>query len=486
MKPTILIVDDEPSGQQVVESILQDQGYVMEFASTGKEAIKKAGELKPDLILLDIMLPEIDGIQVCQTLRKNSELAKIPVVMLTALNDRDIRIASLDAGADDFISKPFDRAELRARVRSITRLNTYRLLYERNMMFSWISDQSNDGYLLIRNGDEVIYANPRARFYLGLDLDANIPPASSFMEIASRQYRPQPVEAWATWPKPTSRNEPRVRYLVRPETIASHEFWLETSVFETPRGEVGSRIIRLRDVTADILNRRNTRGFGEAITHKIRTPMTHIISSLDLLARHSERLSPEERSNLISTAFMGAKRLSDTMDRILKYTNLYTETSSTEGFSLSYFREVVERVAGEATIENFIVTMGENLNQTKLVLPLHSIEVLLWEIFDNSKKFHPSHTPTVKVDVFAVNPKTIQIQISDDGVSLSPKQITTAWLPYFQGEKDFTGEMPGMGLGLSTVNAIVWGAGGTSQMMNREDGAGVVIRLSIPIAKSAS
>ncbi|HNE02926.1 MAG TPA: response regulator, partial [Anaerolineales bacterium] len=118
MKPTILIVDDEPSGQQVVESILQDQGYTMEFASTGKEAIKKAGELKPDLILLDIMLPEIDGIQVCQTLRKNTELAKIPVVMLTALNDRDIRIASLDAGADDFISKPFDRAELRARVRS--------------------------------------------------------------------------------------------------------------------------------------------------------------------------------------------------------------------------------------------------------------------------------------------------------------------------------------------------------------------------------
>ncbi|HNE06480.1 MAG TPA: response regulator, partial [Anaerolineales bacterium] len=179
MKPTILIVDDEPSGQQVVESILQDQGYVMEFASTGKEAIKKAGELKPDLILLDIMLPEIDGIQVCQTLRKTTELAKIPIVMLTALSDRDIRIASLDAGADDFISKPFDRAELRARVRSITRLNTYRLLYERNMMFSWISDQSNDGYLLIRNGDEVIYANPRARFYLGLELDSNIPAGTS-------------------------------------------------------------------------------------------------------------------------------------------------------------------------------------------------------------------------------------------------------------------------------------------------------------------
>ncbi|HNO92648.1 MAG TPA: hybrid sensor histidine kinase/response regulator [Anaerolineales bacterium] len=485
MKPTILIVDDEPSGQQVVESILQDQGYTMEFASTGKEAIKKAGELKPDLILLDIMLPEIDGIQVCQTLRKNTELAKIPVVMLTALNDRDIRIASLDAGADDFISKPFDRAELRARVRSITRLNTYRLLYERNMMFAWISDQSNDGYLLVRNGDEVIYANPRARFYLGMDLDVNIPSGSSFMGIASRQYRPQPIEAWRTWPKPASGNEPRVRYLVRPETTSSHEFWLEASVFETPKGEVGSRIIRLRDVTADILNRRNTRGFGEAITHKIRTPMTHMISSLDLLVKHLPKLSQEEAMHLLETAFMGAKRLSDTMDRILKYSNLYTYTNNSECFSLSYFNEVVERIAGEAGIENIQIQMDESISQTKIVLPLQSVEVLLWEILDNSKKFHPSQMPTVKIDVLMNASKNIQIQISDDGMALSPKQLTTAWLPYYQGEKDFTGEMPGMGLGLSTVNAIVWGAGGTSQMLNREDKPGVVVRLSIPIAKNA-
>ena len=485
MKPTILIVDDEPSGQQVVESILQDQGYTMEFASTGKEAIKKAGELKPDLILLDIMLPEIDGIQVCQTLRKNSELAKIPIVMLTALNDRDIRIASLDAGADDFISKPFDRAELRARVRSITRLNAYRLLYERNMMFAWISDQSNDGYLLIRNGDEVIYANPRARFYLGLELDSNIPAGTSFMGIASRQYRPQPIEAWRTWPKPASSNEPRTRYLVRPETTNSHEFWLETSVFEIPKGEVGSRIIRLRDVTADILNRRNTRGFGEAITHKIRTPMTHMISSLDLLVRHLPKLSQDEATRLLETAYMGAKRLSDTLDRILKYSNLYTYTNYTEGFSLSYFTEVVERIAGEVGIENIQIQIDEAASQAKIVLPLQSVEVLLWEILDNSKKFHPSQTPVVKIDVLANTSKNIQVQIIDDGISLSPKQLTTAWLPYYQGEKDFTGEMPGMGLGLSTVNAIIWGAGGTSQMMNREDGAGVVIRLSIPIAKSA-
>ncbi|MFM8877167.1 MAG: response regulator [Anaerolineae bacterium] len=483
MKPTILIVDDEPSGQRVVESILQAQGYVMECAANGKEALKKAGELKPDLILLDIMLPEIDGIQVCQTLRKNSELAKIPVVMLTALNDRDIRIASLDAGADDFISKPFDRAELRARVRSITRLNKYRLLYERNMMFSWISDQSSDGYLLIRNGDEVTYANPRARFYLGLDMDAAIPAASSFMSVVSRQYQPQPMEAWQDWPSPISKDGSRVRYLVRPETNNSHEYWLEASVFEIPNSEPGSRIIRLRDVTADILNRRNTRSFGEAINHKIRTPMTHIISSLDLLARHAPKFSPEELSQLSETALMGAKRLSETIDRILKYTNLYTNTSASEGFQLSLFKEIVEKIASDLGISNLFLKMDNRLLQTKIVLPLQSVEVLLWEILGNSKKFHPSGSPEVIVEVTPGNSHNILFHFSDDGVRLSPKQLTTAWLPYYQGEKDFTGEAPGMGLGLSTVNAIVWGAGGTSRLTNREDKPGVVIRLSIPVVK---
>lgn len=484
MKPTILIVDDEPSGQQVVESILQDQGYSMEFASNGRDALKKAMELKPDLILLDIMLPEIDGVQVCQMLRSNRELAKTPIVMLTALSDRDIRIASLDAGADDFFTKPFDRAELRARVRSITQLNKYRLLYERNQMFSWISERASDGYVLLQNNDKVSYVNPKARFYLGLNLDTSTPPAEKFMEIALRQYKLQPNEAWADWPALTSQTLSITRYLVRPETNSSHEFWLEASVFDIPNGEPGSRIIRMRDVTADVLNRRNTRSFGEAINHKVRTPVTHIVSSLELLARHAPRLSPEEIAQLSETALKGAMRLSDTLDRILRYSNLYANVSSTQGFELSGFKEMVQRIAAEVGVADIEIGLPEILNHVQIVLPLQSVEVLVWEILGNSKKFHPAGTPHVTVNVTPGNDHQVHFQFSDDGIALSPKQLTTAWLPYFQGEKDFTGEVPGMGLGLATVNSIVWGAGGISRIVNRESGPGVVIKLSIPAVKT--
>jgi PAS domain S-box-containing protein len=129
---TILIVDDQESARQVLTGLLISKGYELVFASNGEEALAKAVELTPDLILLDVMMPGMNGFEVCRWLRADSQLAEIPIIMLTALDDQDSRLEGIKAGADDFITKPFDRLELQARVQSITRLNRYRrLLTER-------------------------------------------------------------------------------------------------------------------------------------------------------------------------------------------------------------------------------------------------------------------------------------------------------------------------------------------------------------------
>jgi len=482
MNPTILIVEDEPSGRKVIESILINQGYTLAFAANGREAIKQANLLKPDLILLDIMLPEMDGMEVCEHLRKDKVLAEVPIVMLTALDDRNTRIACIDAGADDFIGKPIDRAELRARVRSITRLNRYRLLHERDLITSWIAEKASDGYLQLHADDRVLYANPRARFYLGLDIDPAVPITEKFMDIVLHQYTPHPEPAWADWPTSSTQKVIQNRYLVRPESNTSHEFWLETAIFEMlgTEGMPRTRLIRLRDVTADILNKRNTRSFGEAISHKIRTPVSHIVSSLDLLARLAPRLSQEEIVQYSTNALNGARRLYDSLNRVLKYSNIQANINNPEGFSLSEFKQVVVKVSDEIGLNNISVLMPDDLKAVQVVLPIQSMEVLLWEILGNSKKFHPAGTPAITVEVFRVESQRIAFRIRDDGVSLSPRQLTIAWLPYYQGEKDFTGEAPGMGLGLSTVSAIVWGGGGLCRIMNREEGPGVVVEFVIP------
>jgi putative two-component system response regulator len=132
MPSTILIVDDEYSGRETLQSILEGEGYNLVMAENGPQAITQAKSILPDVILLDVMMPGMTGFEVCEKIRNDPQVAEIPIIILTALDDRDSLLRGLKAGADDFISKPFDRFELRARLIGITRLNRYqKLLQER-------------------------------------------------------------------------------------------------------------------------------------------------------------------------------------------------------------------------------------------------------------------------------------------------------------------------------------------------------------------
>jgi putative two-component system response regulator len=132
MSSRVLIVDDEYSGRETLQSVLEGEDYELEMAENGPQALEKAKKLLPDVILLDIMMPGMTGFEVCQRIRSDPQIAEIPIIVLTAPDDRDSLLNALKAGADDFISKPFDRFELRARLLGITRLNRYqKLLRER-------------------------------------------------------------------------------------------------------------------------------------------------------------------------------------------------------------------------------------------------------------------------------------------------------------------------------------------------------------------
>ena len=128
----ILIVDDDPIAREGLEALLGRDNYRFIMAANGREAVEKTLAALPDLILLDVMMPEMDGYEVCRRIRGTPEVAEIPILILTALDDKDSLLRGLESGADDFLSKPVNRLELRARVATITRLNRYqRLLHER-------------------------------------------------------------------------------------------------------------------------------------------------------------------------------------------------------------------------------------------------------------------------------------------------------------------------------------------------------------------
>lgn len=121
MKPKILVVDDEPDAIELVEFNLRSAGFEVASAMDGKEAVKKARATLPDLILLDVMLPEVDGLEVCKILRRDPTTSSIPILMLTAKAAEIDRILGLELGADDYVTKPFSPRELVLRIKSVLR-----------------------------------------------------------------------------------------------------------------------------------------------------------------------------------------------------------------------------------------------------------------------------------------------------------------------------------------------------------------------------
>jgi diguanylate cyclase (GGDEF)-like protein len=117
----ILVVDDVPVNVQLLKTYLSAEGYTVLSAGDGNEAIAQVEEHLPDLILLDVMMPEMNGFEVCKILKSNTDTKFIPVIMVTALNELADKIKGIDSGADEFLSKPFHKLELLARVRSLLR-----------------------------------------------------------------------------------------------------------------------------------------------------------------------------------------------------------------------------------------------------------------------------------------------------------------------------------------------------------------------------
>jgi CheY-like chemotaxis protein len=491
---TVLIVDDEPVGRETMEALLVGRGYHLVFASNGSEALAQAIHHAPDLILLDVMMPGMDGYEVCRRLRSDPLLAEVPIVMVTALDDQDSRLQGIEAGADDFISKPFHRAELRARVQTITRLNRYRRLLAERARFEWVVEQAESGFVIVDKHDRVQYANHQARLYLNLPTSwYEAPSDEPFLALACKHYHCEPREAWEPWtevpPHGSPQNEPSdgslqtVRYLVKPETPTSHAVWLQVDRFDLPDGSGAGSLVRLRDVTPQMTRQRQVWSFHSMISHKLATPMSGLISSLYLLTSGelADQL-PEEAREYANIATQSAQRLQRDIQAIRNYLKMSDLARAGGDYPLAQIPTLIDQISRETGLETETVRLSghESLDSVWLTLSQHAVELLFRQVLENAYKFHPTHTPTVDILFAPSNGNGVRIRVRDDGTTLSPEQLAHAWVPYYQAEKDFSGEVPGMGLGLAMVAALVWSVGGCYHLANREPGPGVEIDLTLP------
>ncbi|MEO7742604.1 MAG: response regulator, partial [Usitatibacter sp.] len=121
-KPLVLVVDDQPQNVKLLQQVLTMSGYDVVTASSGQEGLEKIATHNPDIVLLDVIMPQMSGYEACRAIRANRSTELLPVVMVTALDPIEERVKGIEAGADDFLPKPINQAELLARVKSLLRI----------------------------------------------------------------------------------------------------------------------------------------------------------------------------------------------------------------------------------------------------------------------------------------------------------------------------------------------------------------------------
>jgi K+-sensing histidine kinase KdpD len=147
--------------------------------------------------------------------------------------------------------------------------------------------------------------------------------------------------------------------------------------------------------------------------------------------------------------------------------------------------EIAAKIGRNLNLEslNIIPLASDEAKGYFLPLSQQAVELILEELLQNAQKFHPQQSPAVEVKI-SEHPNGITIQVADNGATLSTEQLSKMWNPYFQAEKSFSGQVPGMGLGLSMVASLIWSAGGACRAYNRAEGPGIVVELILPILQA--
>jgi putative two-component system response regulator len=196
----ILVVDDEPKNLKLMEALLTPLGHQLLFAQDGQEALDKAKSDHPDLILLDIQMPILNGFEAAKLLKDGKETSNIPIVMVTAFNAAEDRVKALQVGADDFLAKPVDKTELRARVTTLLKVkafNDYMLNYQKTLE-SEVAEKTADlrkAFDQIKSASlETIFRLSRAAEYKDEDTGAHIQRMSKYSEAVAKKMGLSDIE----------------------------------------------------------------------------------------------------------------------------------------------------------------------------------------------------------------------------------------------------------------------------------------------------
>jgi two-component system cell cycle sensor histidine kinase/response regulator CckA len=499
--PLILIVDDVAANRETLLELLASGNYQFQIAADGPSALQLAAAVPPDLVLLDVMMPGLDGYEVCRRLRADARLADVPILMVTALDDSASRLAGLEAGADDFIVKPFNRLELRARVRTITRLNRYRRLLETQeslqaseARFRLLAEHSDEVFWFAAlNPQHVLYVSPAVERIWGKPAaDFRADPHGWEREIhPDDQPRVQAAFAAVLAGRaPRFREEYRV---VRPDGTVRWVIDTGTPIRGadgtlTSVGGVARDVTEAKEATDRLLRAQRLENIGmlaAGIAHDFNNSLAPIVMGCPLL-----------RSQLTNA---GAHHLLDLM-----------ETAA--GRSVALVRQLLSFAHGAAgqrqllQVRHVLRELGDLARATfPKSIHLHAeLPGELWPVLGNATQVHQvflnlcvnardampaggtltltaaNHTLDAAAAAGLADGRPgdyLEIAVQDTGTGILPAVLPHIWDPFYTSKS----ADKGTGLGLATVRGIVHQHGGFVTVQTKVD-HGTTFTVYLPAA----
>ena len=500
---TVLLVDDNPQNLKVLYETLKDKGYRLLIANEGEKALDLAHRHRPEVILLDIMMPEMDGYEVCQRLKANPATSDCAIVFLSALDDLQAKVKGFSLGGADYISKPFQSLEVIARVKTHARvIRLERELQARNRELQGdqarILNSISEGIYGLDERGTIEFANPAAGVIMRCPVEDLI--GRNFFETHfSTATEGQPgLPVYATCREGIAENQRDIRMQRTDETGFPAEY---RSTPKHDGDELHGAVVVFRDITVELENERalnearelvqeqrdqlahtsrlTTMGeMAAGVAHEVNQPLTAIAN----YARVSKRMMSVENPNLtvlqetLDKIEAQSHRASEIIRRIRRFVK--KPATGKEVLSLSALLEDTRQFAEvDARNNDGAIELAVPADLPDVLADPIQVQQVALNLIRNALEATRSAESELPVEVSArvTVDGGVRVEVRDHGIGLADDAEEKLFLPFYTTKDE------GMGIGLPTCRSLIQAQGGEIGF-ERPEGGGACFFFTLPVA----
>ncbi len=494
----VLMVDDTPANIDVLRKVLSIEGYRLSFANSGEKALKILERAIPDLILLDVMMPGMDGFETCRHLKADEKTRDIPIIFITAKTDMEDLVEGFKAGAVDYIAKPFRQEEVCMRVR--THLQTRILMIQRESLlqniraneerFRLLSNWSPVGIFQVDNEGKLTYTNRKWHDILGVN-DTEMLEGEWLNAAIHGEDRELVQQTWQN--SLQSREGYALKF--RLITASGNTRWVhvQTTPLFLGNQELNGFIGTIEDITEFKLNEqqmRNAKESAEAIarakaeflsgmTHELRTPLNAIIGYSEML---SEDVTGEGYGEDLEKITSASKYLLNLINNVLDLSKVEANrmTLYLEEFNIPLLiKEVVSTIQPLVKKNNNALDVSIDLTTQTMYADATKVRQILYNLLSNACKFTKEGTIILRVQAVQEEIEFVEFSVIDTGIGLTEEQLEKLFQKYAQADASIARDYGGTGLGLVLTQQFCNMMGG-SVHVNSKHGAGSEFSIRLP------